>query len=234
MIVVIVAGYWLLLLGLGLTGVWLYARRRRSGLLMFAVSCAVAIATLYEPELDEWLVARSVAHAAPPGALVIRSDLPDDERIAAFASTGFELFIAPREGWLTSAARVAADLSNDCAPNESPPPEAGSKACIHRGEPVPLPGCRVEIKFDGAPDSTEALAQTAQILVVREAGAPCPFYGRQRELPDSLRATRRLLPYVSYFGQPISAVPSMRLTAIVPSPTRDSLLRSLGIGARAL
>jgi hypothetical protein len=196
----VVAGYWILLLGFGAAGAWLAVsgRRYRIGVLLFVCSCMVAVGTIFEPEIDEKLVASTTAHAQPPSALVIRTALPDAERIAAaFAGTGFELFI------------VTPELA------------------------TPLPPCRAEIKLDGPADADDALAQTAQVLVIREAGVPCPFYGQQRELPRSIRETQRLLPYVSYFGRPMSAVPSMRLIGIVSSPTRDSLLRSLGVDPRS-
>jgi hypothetical protein len=97
---------------------------------------------------------------------------------------------------------------------------------------APLPPCRAEIRLDGPADANDALAQTAQVLVIREAGIPCPSYGASRELPLSIQRTRRLLPYFSYFGKAMSAVPSMRVISIVSSPTRDSLLRALGIDPR--
>jgi hypothetical protein len=194
----VVAGYWILLLGFGAAGAWLAVsgRRYRIGVLLFVCSCIVAVGTIFEPEIDEKLVARATAHAPPPRALVIRTTSPDAERLAAaFAATDFELFIAPAGSSLTA----------------------------------PLPPCRAEIRLDGLADADDALAQTAQVLVVREAGVPCPFYGPHRELPLSIQQTRRLLPYVSYFGRAMSAVPSVRLIGIIASPTRDSLLRSLGM-----
>jgi hypothetical protein len=199
---VLIAAYWLLLFAAAGRGLWFRARGHRLGLLLFAAACAVALATIYEPELDDWVLTRSTANPAPPKALLIRSEPAEAARIAAaFESTGFEVAVAPRQG---------------------------------SGGPDPLPGCRIEIKLDGTPDSSEALAQTAQVVVVRDAGAPCPFYGEQRNLPDSVLATRRFLPYFSSFGRAVSTVPSIRLLAIVPSPTRDSLLRSLGIAPARL
>jgi hypothetical protein len=223
----VIAGYWILLLGLGTGGAWLAVsgRRFRTGVLLFVCSCVVAVATIFEPEIDERLVARATAHAPPPSALVIRTASPDAERIAAaFARTGFELYLASAEGWLTTASRVTLEQSDECdapAPSQAP--------CLHRVDKVPLPPCRAEIKFDGPADSGEALARSAQVLVIREAGVPCPFYGPHRELPLSIQQTRRLLPYFTYFGRAASAVPSMRVIGIVASPTRNSLLRSLGV-----
>jgi len=197
----LIAGYWTLLLGLEAAGAWLAVsgRRYRIGVLMFVCSCVVAVATIFEPEFDERLVARSAAHAPPLRALAIRAASPDAERAAAaFSGTGLQLFVAPAGGSLAAA----------------------------------LPPCRAEIRLDGPADAGDALAQTAQVLLVREAGIPCPAYGPSRELPLSIQRTRRLLPYFSYFGMAMSAVPSTRLISIVSSPTRDSLLRALGIDPR--
>jgi hypothetical protein len=202
-----VAAYWLLLLALAVTGLRLAARRRRSGLLLFVAACAAAVGTIYEPQLDEWVLARSTLHPSPPMALVVRAAEPDAARIAAaLASAGFELFVAPLEGSPVTGIRLAGSTT-----------------------PVKLPGCRIEIRFDDAPEASEALAQTAQVTVVRDPGAACPYYGRDRDLPDSLKATRGLLPYFTYFGRSVSTVLSVRLIAIVRSPTRATLLRSLGV-----
>jgi hypothetical protein len=200
MFIAVVAVYWFVLLGAATAGLWLRARGRRLGLLLFAGAGALALGTIYEPDLDEWVLARSTAHPTPPQTLVIRAEASAAERIAAaLRSTGFDLLVAPREASVVDAA------------------------------PPALPGCRIEIKFDGAPGPNEALAQTAQVVVVRDAGVACPYFGRQRNLPDSVLEIRGLLPYVSHFGQASSTVPSMRLLAIVPSPTRDSLLQTLSI-----
>jgi hypothetical protein len=198
----VVAGYWILLLGFGAASAWLAVsgRRYRIGVLLFVCSCMVAVGTIFEPEIDEKLVARATAHAPPPRALLIRTTSPDAERIAAaFAGTNFDIFIAP----------------------------AGSSLA------APLPPCRAEIRFDGLADTDDALAQTAQVLVVREAGVPCPFYGSGRELPPSVQQSRRLLPYFTYFGRAMSAVPSVRVIGILASPTRDSLLRLLEVEPRS-
>jgi hypothetical protein len=203
----VVAAYWLLLLVFAVTGLRLVARGRRWGLLLFAAAGAAAVSTIYEPQLDESVLDRSTLHPAPPNVLLVRAEAPDGARIAAaLGSAGFDLFVAPLEGSPSSGNHVADGAT-----------------------PVRLPGCRIEIRFEGAPVSSDALARTAQITVVREAGVACPFYGRDRVLPDSLKATRGLLPYVTYFGRAISTVLSVRLVALVPSPTRASLLQALGI-----
>jgi hypothetical protein len=230
----LIAAYWLLLLGTAAAGLWLAVRRRRLGLLLFVGSCAMAIATAYEPTLDNWLLARSTAQAVPPKALVFDSGSQDVERIAAtFAATGlFEVYVAsPSGGWLFNGRQLFVDKTNECVMAGALAKSFEAGRCIHYKDEMPLPGCRIEVKFDAPPPSSAFLAQEARIFITREAGESCPFFGFSRELPSYMWVTRGRLPYVTYFGRAISSVDSRRLSAIVPSPTRESLLRSLGIKA---
>jgi hypothetical protein len=245
----IIAGYWLLVLALGLVGIRHLCLRsshsRRIGALFLVGSCGLVVASIYAPEINAWLFFRNVS---PPRALVILSKSLDVDQIAAnFATTGsFDVFVTSPSFTVTygvSLHPVVIEQTMECEAGGSQAalPNAIPRACIRRRDAIASPSCRLQITFEGSPPSTEQLAETAWIYIMKtesgEVEEPCPFY-RSLFSPDwgpnfipLVPLVGRFLDYLErrfdVFSRPKVPHGSAALLAEVSLPTRDSILHTL-------
>jgi hypothetical protein len=241
----IIAGYWLLALALGLVGIRYLCLRsthsRRIGALFFVGSCGLVVASIYAPEIDAWLFFRNVS---PPRAMVILSRSLDVDPIAANFTGSFDVFVTSRSGTVLSYGvplqPVVIEQTTECEAGgtQAALPNAIPRACIHRKDAIPPPPCRLQITFEGSPPSTEQLAQTAWIYIVKmengEVEEPCPYY-RSLHSPGWDPSFIPLVgPFLDYlerrfdvFSRPKVPHSSVALLAKVSLPTRDSILHTL-------
>ena len=228
--------FWLCLLGAGIAGVRLLRSasrtKRVAGTLFLVSSCALALGTIFQREIDDWVFSqRTTTPAHPPRAVVFRSDSTEIEHIAAalVATGSFDVFVTlPTKGWLFNADPILVEKTAECALETTPVLllKTMRAECIHRKRAVPLPACRIEIDLEGQSPSIEHVAQTARIYAVREAGQPCPFFDAMLPAIGPNPVAARLLP--SFGRRPITSISAMRLHASVTSPTLESILQAIG------
>ncbi len=207
--------------------------KRIIGALFIVGSCTLTLITIFEPEINYWLLTRNTPPVHPPRGMVIRSASPEIERIAAFfVRTGlFDVFVAlPGKDWLSTAEPIVVDDSKDCQSAGMQPSrlDAVAAKCIHRKQPSPLPACRTEIDLDGLPDSIQHFAQAAQIYVIADGGHPCPFLDPKGMLSRvNPILTSRVLPYFVLPRPRPGSVKGKHATLTLPTP--ESILSAIGI-----
>ena len=183
MALLLIAGYWLFLLALAIGAIRLLWSRATIkgvvGAVLIIGFCALVTTTIFRPEIRDWRLKQGTTPISPPRAVVFRSASPQLESLAAFfVTTGlFDAFVAaPGTGWIDSAEPVIVDNSKECHARADVELNLPAK-CIHRGNAVSLPPCRVQMDLNGTPPSPSELAHEAVISVRMDGDRACPFFG---------------------------------------------------------